>query len=122
MAAPGAPPPHDPAPSSPESPGRERLVVTVEAELAPLIEEYLANRRADVGAILTLLAAADYQGIWERGHNLKGVGAAYGFPFLSDLGATLEAAARRRDSAEVRRGAAALEDYLARLDVRLEDA
>ena len=68
------------------------------------------------------LAAGDYESIWSRGHNMKGVGAAYGFEYLTDLGAEFEAAARRQDDGELRRCLAALEDYLDRLDVRFEEA
>src|SRR5215204_1432283 len=89
-----------------------RIVVTVDAELAELIDEYLANRRADVRTISELLAAGDYEAVWGRGHNMKGVGAAYGFEYLTELGAELETAARRQDEGELRRCLASLEDYL----------
>jgi HPt (histidine-containing phosphotransfer) domain-containing protein len=104
------------------APAAGRIVVSLDAELAELIDEYLANRRADVHTIADLLAAGDYEAIWGRGHNMKGVGAAYGFDYLTDLGAELEAAARRQDDGEVRRCLASLEDYLDRLDVRFEEA
>ena len=107
-------------PAEPAEPGR--IVVTLDAELAELIDEYLANRRADVSTITELLAAGDYESIWGRGHNMKGVGAAYGFEYLTELGAEFEAAARREDEGDVRRCLAALEDYLDRLDVRFEEA
>ena len=94
MTAPGAPPPPEPLPSAPPPAGR--IVVRVAAELAPLIDEYLANRRADVRVIADLLTAGDYEGIWDVGHNMKGAGAAYGFAYLTDLGAVLEEASRRR--------------------------
>ena len=104
------------------APAAGRIVVSLDAELAELIDEYLANRRADVRTIAELLAAGDYEAIWGRGHNMKGVGAAYGFDYLTELGAELEAAARRQDDGEVRRCLASLEDYLDRLDVRFEEA
>ena len=106
----------------PDAPPNGRIVVTVDAELAELIDEYLANRRADVRTIGELLAAGDYEAVWGRGHNMKGVGAAYGFEYLTELGAELETAARRQDDGELRRCLAALEDYLDRLDVRYEEA
>lgn len=99
---------------------RSGVVVRVDADLAELIDEYLAHRSDDARAIPRELAAEDFPGIWRQGHNLKGVGSAYGFDSLTDLGAVLEAAAQRRDSAGVRRSVAALADYLARLDVRVD--
>ena len=101
-----------------ESPGA-RIVVDVDPELAELIDGYLATRRAEAQALPGALDAGDYADLWRRGHNLKGSGAGYGFAFLSEVGAALEAAARNRDAGAVRRAAAALHDYLARLDVRL---
>ncbi len=112
-----APPASGDAPPAPP-PGR--VVVRVDADLAELIDEYLAHRADDARAILGELAAGDYPGIWRRGHNMKGVGAAYGFDYLTDLGAALEAAARRRDGDAAARCAGALTDYLARLDVRVD--
>ena len=103
--------------AAPESPGA-RIVVTVDPELAELIEGYLARRRAEAQALPGALAAGAYADIWRCGHQLKGSGAAYGFGFLSEVGAALEAAAGRRDAGAVRRGTAALRDYLAQLDVR----
>ena len=102
----------------PGAPGA-RVVVYVEPELAELVDGYLANRRTEARALLGALHAGDYAGLWRRGHHLKGAGASYGFAFLSEVGAALEAAARHRDAGAVRR-AAALRDYLARLDVRLQ--
>jgi HPt (histidine-containing phosphotransfer) domain-containing protein len=106
----------------PDPPPGERVVVYVEAELAELIDEYLGNRRADALAIPSELVAEDYASLRRRGHNLKGDGAAYGFDYLTELGASLEAAAIRRDAETVRGCAAALADYLSRLDVRPEEA
>ena len=96
-----------------------RVVVDVEPELAGLVDGYLAHRRAEAQALPGALGAGDYAAIWRHGHHLKGSGAAYGFTFLSEVGAALEAAAQRCDADAVRRGAAALHDYLTRLDVRL---
>ncbi len=106
----------------PDPPPGERIVVYVEAELTELIDEYLENRRADALAIPTELAAEDYSSLRRRGHNLKGDGAAYGFDYLTALGASLEAAAIRRDADTVRGCGVALADYLSRLAVQPEEA
>lgn len=123
MVTPLAQQPTAPAASSdgpPALPPPGRVIINVDADLAELIDEYLAHRSDDARAIPQELMAEDYPGIWRRGHNMKGVGSAYGFDYLTDLGAALEAAARRRDSVVVWRCAEALTDYLARLDVRVE--
>ena len=121
MALPGAPPPPEPAGSGSAPPPAARVVVRVDAELAELIDEFLANRRVDARVIPELLGDGDYESVWRRGHNLKGVGAAYGFTFLTELGEQLESAAQSPDPEAVRRCVAALEDYLARLDVQVDE-
>jgi len=51
------------------------------------------------------------------GHHLRGSGTAYGFAAISQIGRSLESAARRQAADEVRRQIAALADYLARVRV-----
>ncbi len=97
----------------------ERVVVHVEAELGEFITEYLEHRRQDAQAIPAELAAGDYPAVWQRGHNMKGIGSPFGFDFITDVGAALEQAAQRRDVTATRRCVAVLADYLARLEVRL---
>ncbi len=96
----------------------ESIVVHVDADLGELIDEYLEHRQADARALPVELAAGDYPSIWRRGHNMKGVGSPYGFDYITELGAELEAAAGSRDEAAVRRCGGALADYLARVEVR----
>jgi HPt (histidine-containing phosphotransfer) domain-containing protein len=103
-------------------PQGQPIVIEVASDLAPLVDQYLANRRAEAPALLAALAIGDYDSIWERAHNMKGVGASYGFDFLSDVGAMLEVAARHQAADAVEHNVAALIDYLARLEVQIQGA
>jgi len=74
---------------------------------------YLNKRRQEVPLILELLAAEDYERIATLAHNLKGTGAAYGFPQISVIGAEMEAAAKLGDEEAVRRQVLQLEGQVA---------
>lgn len=86
-------------------------------ELPPAIRAlgpaYLNKRRQEVPLILELLGQADYERIATLAHNLKGTGAAYGFPQISVIGAEMETAAKLGDEDAVRRQVLRLEQQIA---------
>jgi len=84
-------------------------------EIAALVPEFLANRRADVGKLEALLDEADWQAIKSIGHKMKGTGRGYGFPRISEIGRTLESAAAGEEAGRVRAATLALGAYLDRL-------
>jgi len=47
--------------------------------------------------MLELLAASDFAGLATLSHNLKGSGASYGFPELTQFGDKLERLAKQKD-------------------------
>src|SRR5438552_12528577 len=67
-----------------------KIRVTVDASLQDLIPSFLDKRRKDVPKLIEALAAGDFATIRRLGHNLKGTGAGYGFPALTDIGAAIE--------------------------------
>ena len=83
-------------------------------EMAPT---FLGNRERDVAALRTALEAGDSSTIQRLGHNMKGAGAAYGFPEITTLGAALESAARAADVSAAQDLTTQLADYLARVEV-----
>ena len=95
----------------------ERIVVTVDRELEPLIPTFLANRRADVERIRALVAKHDHLELVGVGHNLRGCGGPYGFTQVSVIGAAIEAAATTANLQAVDECAALLEDFLQRVEV-----
>jgi len=95
-------------------------VVRVDAGLAELVPGFLENRRTDLDAIASALARADYENVRILGHNMKGTGAGYGFTRITELGASLEQAAGRCESEEIRARAAELSRYLDGLHVKYE--
>ena len=95
-------------------------VVRVDADLAELVPGFLENRRTDLEAIASALARADYENVRILGHNMRGSGAGYGFNRITELGGSLEQAAVRCESEEIRARAAELSRYLDGLRVKYE--
>lgn len=96
----------------------EKLIVTVDAQIAALVPRFLANRAADLDKIRAALAGADFEAIRGSAHGMKGAGGAYGFGEISRLGAALEEGARRRDAAAITALLASLDEYLRRIEVK----
>jgi len=98
----------------------DKLIVTVDSQIAALVPRFLANRAADVDKIRAALARADFETIRASAHAMKGAGGGYGFPEISRLGAALEGGAQRSDAAAISALVASLDEYLGRIEVRYE--
>jgi signal transduction histidine kinase/HPt (histidine-containing phosphotransfer) domain-containing protein len=98
-----------------ESPAAEaeeaEMPAQIPPDLADLAEDYLDNRRADAEALREAAQTGDFAGARRRGHNMKGSGAGYGFPQVSELGKRIESAADAGDAAAITRWADALAEY-----------
>jgi len=97
-----------------------RVRVRVDSSLAELVPGFLENRRRDVEAIAAALKHGDYENVRILGHNMKGSGAGYGLNRITEIGASLEQAAGRREPEEIRARAAELARYLDGLHVEYE--
>jgi HPt (histidine-containing phosphotransfer) domain-containing protein len=82
-----------------------------------MVVQFIDKCRAGLPALQTALAAAEFEILRVSGHRLKGTGAAYGFPPLTVIGASIEQAARGRDAGELQSRIAELEDYLGSVEV-----
>src|SRR5512141_1445619 len=98
----------------------EKLIVTVDPQIAALVPRFLANRAADVDKIRAALACADFEAIRVAAHGMKGAGGGYGFPEISRLGAAMEEGARQRDAATIIALVANLDEYLGRIEVKYD--
>lgn len=67
-----------------------------------LMARYLRNRQADLDELREALEADAFGRIRTTGHNLHGSGSAYGIDRISEIGASLESAARRQDRDAIR--------------------
>lgn len=109
-----------PEPPPAATPAQDRNVVTIEdPEIAPLIPEFMENRRADVAAFRDALRAGDYTRIQSSAHKMKGSGRGYGFSVVSRIGADLEVAAHRQETDKVTALIDELDAYLRNVHVAL---
>jgi HPt (histidine-containing phosphotransfer) domain-containing protein len=69
----------------------------VAPEVAELIPNYLASKPRQIEEAEACLAAKDFEPIRRFGHNLRGTGPGYGFPFIAELGKEIEKAAAAGD-------------------------
>jgi CheY-like chemotaxis protein len=95
----------------------EYHVVLDDPDTAPLVPDFLRNRRDDVEAIRSLLEVADFGRVQSLGHRMKGTGKSYGFATISRIGASIEQAAHQNDAAAIEQLVNDLAAYLDRVTV-----
>ena len=92
----------------------DKIIVHVDEEIEDLIPGFLENRRKDVNTLQEVLTHSDYETIKTLGHAMKGAGGGYGFDTITDIGSSLEIAAKQKNTEEIRKGINELADYLER--------
>jgi len=95
----------------------DAIVVRVDQSIADIVPIFLRNIQPHPASILKAIESGDLQIPRTLGHNMKGTGAAYGFPVITELGAQIERAAKEADCDTVRARALELAAYLNRLKV-----
>ena len=95
----------------------EKIVIHADPRLRAVIPAYLDKRREDVLAILAALEKLDYEMIGELGHKMSGTGGGYGFPRITEIGASIHQAATERNSSAIRSQVAKLSGYLQQVEV-----
>src|SRR5258706_16374483 len=94
-----------------------KIKVQVPAELEDLVPSFLANRRKDIDAVQRALLEGDMETIRVIGHNMQGLGRAYGFDAITDLGAQLQQASRAGGEEGIQEIAGRIADYIANVEV-----
>jgi HPt (histidine-containing phosphotransfer) domain-containing protein len=82
-----------------------------------VVATYLDNCRKGVQSLKDAIERSDYDFAGLYGHRMKGSGGAYGFPLLTETGASIEQAAHARNDADLRTWAAAVEAHLESVEV-----
>jgi HPt (histidine-containing phosphotransfer) domain-containing protein len=103
--------------SSMDSFGNSDIRIDIDQELAPVVPEYLENRRLDCLLIERLLAENNLAEIKLLAHRMKGSGGSYGFDEISEIGEMLECVTLVSDADGIRSAIAQLRQYLSRVSV-----
>jgi len=89
-----------------------RIVAAVPEGLEELSRNYLAKRKNGMPALRSLVEGGEYDKARKLAHDIKGTGASYGFPPLTDAARELEQASISRDLQQMERALRSMEDYL----------
>ncbi len=85
---------------------------SAESRIRALAPQYLHHREQDIASIRGALETDDFAAIRALGHKMSGTGTGYGFPQISRIGASIEAAAAARDSAAIQGHLEALSEII----------
>jgi len=95
----------------------DKIRIRVDADLQDLVPGYLENRESDLLIYQQALEKGDFDSIAVLGHSMKGSGGGYGFNDLSQIGRTIEKAAKSKDKESVRKSIIDLTAYLKKLEI-----
>ena len=97
--------------------GSDKIIVRVDPVIEDIVPTFLQNMHENVESLSRALEQRDFETIRILGHGMKGAGGGYGFDAITEIGSTLEQAARDQNSGEVRRSMEELASYLHRVEV-----
>ncbi|MBN2125637.1 MAG: response regulator, partial [Deltaproteobacteria bacterium] len=122
-----APPSHSSDPEGDEGTGvdrpkgipaeKEKIVVEVDGAFKDFLPRFLEVTSEDIATMWKAIDEGDYATIERLGHSMKGSGTSFGFHAMTDIGKSIEQAAKSRDGKEVRKNLAGLTEYMERVEV-----
>jgi len=102
--------------------GEEKIVVYADPDFADEIPWYLGQVKEYVEIIETALEKADFETIRDAGHRMKGSGESFGFDAVSEMGKSLEQAAKEKNADRIEKTVKELSEYIEEVEVIYEDA
>ena len=96
----------------------KRNLIQVEDGMEDVVPGYLAKRRAEVPVYTEAVTRNDFDSIQRLAHKMRGTGAGYGFPVLTELGHVMEKAAMAQDAARIRESINQFALYLDSIDLK----
>jgi HPt (histidine-containing phosphotransfer) domain-containing protein len=97
-----------------------KIIIHVDPDIADLIPGFLENRHKDIKTIGEAVTQGDFETIRVLGHSMKGAGGSYGFDAITDIGGSLEQAAKGKDAEAIQRSVQELALYLDHVEVVYE--
>jgi len=98
----------------------DRIVVHADPDLADDIPWYLGQVKEYTEAIEKAMGDNDFETIEDAGHRMKGSGEAFGFDAVSEMGKSLEMAAKEKELDEIGKKLKELVRYTERVEVVYE--
>lgn len=93
------------------------IIVRIDPDLKEIIPSFIENRRNDIYTINDAIKKNDYETIRIIGHSMKGAGGGYGFDAISDIGAAIETAAKKKNQKGITEQLNILSSYLKRVKI-----
>lgn len=91
--------------------------ICVDIDLKEIVSLFLENRQQDIRLLESALDAQDLDGIRRLGHTMKGAGASYGFPAISEMGRSIEDAAISGSLQDIEKKKEELAQFLAQVEI-----
>ncbi len=91
------------------------FIVYVDSDLREIIPGFLDHRRDDITTMDEAVEEGDFETIRVLGHDMKGSGGGYGFDGITDIGQSLEQAAKDQDQTGIRKLVQELANYVERV-------
>ena len=98
----------------------QKIVIHADPDLADDIPWYMGQVKEYTQAIGKAIGDNDFETIEDAGHRMKGSGEAFGFDAVSEMGKSLEEAAKEKDLGEIGKELKELVRYMGRVEVVYE--
>ena len=100
----------------------EKIIIYADPDIADEIPWYLGQVKEYTEAIEKGVGNADFESIEDAGHRMKGSGQTFGFDAISEMGKSLEQAAKEKDLDEIGKKVKELSRYIEVVKVVYEEA
>lgn len=104
--------------TSPNDSDQSLIIVKIDQEMEAIVPMYLNKKQQELESVEQLLKDEDFAQIEVIGHRIKGSGASYGFPDLTELGFAMEMAARDKDNKAIQASLQKIRSYLSRIQIQ----
>ncbi|HEU19289.1 MAG TPA: response regulator [Deltaproteobacteria bacterium] len=100
--------------------GEKKCVVCVDEALKNYVTRFFEVTSEDMASIKQALSVGDFETVQRIGHGMMGSGVSFGFKTITDLGKSIEQAAKAGKGDEIRRYLADLINYMETVEVVFE--
>lgn len=100
----------------------EKIIIYADPDIADEIPWYLGQVKEYTEAIEKAVGNADFESIEDAGHRMKGSGQTFGFDAISEMGKSIEQAAKEKDLDEIGKKVKELSKYIEVVEVVYEKA